>query len=72
LNAVTGTTRLTRIDLSENIIDLALLSQCLRQTPALTGLSISRCKVNEAQVPIFLEELPNCQLTTPIVEGFNY
>jgi hypothetical protein len=72
LKAVTGTTRLTTIDLSGNIIDLVLLSQCLRQTPALTGLAISRCKVNEAQVPLFLEELPNCQLTTLIVEGFNY
>jgi hypothetical protein len=67
-----GTTRLTTIDLSGNIIDLTLLFQCLRQTPMLTGLYISCCKVNEAQVPIFLEELPNCQLTTLIIEGFNY
>jgi Ran GTPase-activating protein (RanGAP) involved in mRNA processing and transport len=58
LKAMTGTTRLTTIDLSGNIIDLALLSQCPRQTLALTGLSISRCEVNEAQVPFFWK---NCR-----------
>lgn len=72
LKALTSFPSIKALDLSFNIIDLALLAQCIKETPNLEYLSISGCKVNESQVLLFLEELGKTQLSTFIIEGLNF
>lgn len=72
LKALTAFPCITALDLSFNIIDLALLAQCIKETPNLKQLSISGCKVNESQVILFLEEIVRTQLSTFIIEGLNF
>jgi Ran GTPase-activating protein (RanGAP) involved in mRNA processing and transport len=72
LKAILASGKFTMIDLSDNIVELPLLSICLKESPSLTGVAISRCKVPESQVLPFLEELPQYGLTDFLLEGFNF
>jgi hypothetical protein len=74
LNAITSEScRLCALDLSYNMVNLALLSACLKKTPRITQLAISGCKVHEGQfLHPFLEDLGKTELAMLIVEGLNF
>jgi Ran GTPase-activating protein (RanGAP) involved in mRNA processing and transport len=72
LRAVLASKRLTALDRCGNTVDLQLLGAVLKQTPALTCIAISNCRVEESKFLTFLMELPQCGLTGLILEGLNF
>ena len=72
LRANIGNTKLVSLNLSYNIIDIVLVVQFLKQVNSVKEVSITGCKVNEANLPIFFEEVRKTRVEMLAIESLNY
>lgn len=72
LRSIGETGKMEELDVSYNILDLEEMMKLLQNSPKLTALNISGCKVNERLVGVFLDFIPRTQISTLMINGLNY
>lgn len=72
LRANIGNTKLVSLNLAYNIVDIVLVVQFLKQVSSVKEVSITGCKVNEANLEFFFEEVRKTRLEMLAIESLNY
>jgi len=72
LSSIKKSKKLCGLNISYNCIDLDQLSEVLVDTPSLTHIGISGCKVSEHKLPAFLRNLERTRLSTLTINGLDF
>jgi Ran GTPase-activating protein (RanGAP) involved in mRNA processing and transport len=71
-SALLGASRCLRgLDLSGNAVDLRVVAGVICESSSLSELSVSDCRVNQRDIPFFLEKVAESRLVVLAMEGFD-